>query len=76
MQTNEVKTIKVGQTLTARSGGDYECVFSVTITGRKGNFVRFTGEGRTGRVMVKSDSYGEFIFAMGRHSMCPIFRAV
>jgi hypothetical protein len=75
MQTNEAKTIKAGQTLTARSGGDYDCVFSVTINERKGRFVRFSGEGREGRCMVKADSDGEFIFALGKYSMAPIFRA-
>jgi hypothetical protein len=69
-------TIKGGQTLTARSICDYDCVFSVEILERKGSFVVVKVQGNTKRVKVYSDDSGEFIFAMGRYSMCPVFRAV
>lgn len=75
MQTNEVKTIKAGQTLTARSVCDYDCVFSVQILARKGSFVTVKAQGNTNRMKVHTDGDGEFIFALGRYSMAPIFRA-
>jgi hypothetical protein len=70
------KTIKAGQTLTARSIADYDCVFSVEILERKGSFVTVKVQGNTKRMKVHSDSYGELIYAMGKYSMCPIFRAI
>ena len=76
MMNNEIKTIKAGQTLTARSIADYECVFSAEILERKGSFVTVKVQGNIKRMKVHSDSYGELIYAMGKYSMCPIFRAI
>lgn len=68
-------TIAAGQTLTARSVGDWDCIFSVEILERKGQFVRVKAEGTEKRVKVFTDERGEFIYALGRYSMAPIFRA-
>lgn len=67
--------IEAGQTLTARSICDYDCVFSVEVMERKGSFVTVKVQGNTKRMKVHSDSCGELIYAMGKYSMCPIFRA-
>jgi hypothetical protein len=77
MKTNEeTATIKAGQTLTARSVCDHECVFTAEILERNGAFVTVKAQGNTRRMKVMNDGASEFIYALGKYSMCPIFRAV
>lgn len=71
-----MKTIKSGDKLTARSIGDWNCVYVAEILGRKGKFVTVKADGREKRVMVRTDHEGnEFIFALGQYSMAPVFKA-
>ena len=67
--------IKSGQTLTARSIGDYNCIFSVQIIERKGSFVTVKAQNNVKRMKVLADDRGEYIYALGKYSMAPIFRA-
>jgi hypothetical protein len=69
-------TIKSGQTLKARSICDHECVFTAQVIERKGSFATVKVQGNTKRVKVMNDGDSEFIYAMGKYSMCPIFRAI
>ena len=62
-------------TLKARSGCDYNCVFTAEILERKGQFVTVKAEGSTKRLKVMADERGEYIWALGRYSMAPVFRA-
>lgn len=71
-----MNTIQAGDVLKARSICDYDTVFEAEVLERKGRFVTVKAEGQTRRVMVMSDGEGEFIYAMGRYSMAPIFRAL
>ena len=75
-ENNMTATIKAGQTLTARSVCDHECVFSAEVLERKGAFVTVKIHGNTRRVKVMNIGDGEFIYALGKYSMCPVFRAV
>lgn len=76
-QTEAPKTIKAGETLTARSACDYDCIFEVEILERRGQFVKFERHGQQCRVKVfKDDNGNEFIYAFGRYSMAPIFKAI
>jgi len=68
-------TIQAGQKLTARSVCDYECIFTVDVLERKGAFAKVAAQGITRRVKVFADDSGEYIFALGRYSMAPVFRA-
>lgn len=70
------KTIKAGQTLTARSACDYECVYRVPVVARNKSFVTVLVHGNEKRVKVHCDEGVEFIYAFGRYSMAPIFRAI
>ena len=71
-----MKTINPGDKLTARSIGDYDCVFVAEILDRKGKFVTVKAIGNEKRVMVRADSDGdEYIFALGQYSMAPVFKA-
>jgi len=72
---NPNNKIKSGTTLTARSVCDSNCIFHVSVIERKGSFVTIEAMGNTKRVKVMSDESGEFIYALGKYSMCPIFRA-
>lgn len=73
---NEPNTIKAGQTIKARSACDHDCVFTAEILERKGNFVVAKAQGVIRRVKVYQDSEGgEYVYALGRYSMAPIFRA-
>ena len=71
-----MKTIKAGQTLTARSACDHQCVFTAEVLERKGAFVTVKTYENTRRVKVMNLGDGEFIYAMGKFSMCPVFWAV
>ncbi len=72
----EFKTIKEGQTLTARSVCDNACIFTAFVLERHGVYVTVKVQGRVKRLKVYSGPDGEFIYAMGKYSMCPIFRAI
>ena len=72
---NELKQIEAGQTLTARSVCDSDCVFTAEVLERKGAFVTVKAQGNTRRMKVMNLGDGEFIYALGKYSMCPIFRA-
>ena len=74
--SDQIKTISAGQTLKARSVCDYETIFTAEIIERKGSFVTVKAMNSTKRVKVNKDSEGnEFIYALGKYSMAPIFRA-
>lgn len=74
--TTTPTTIKAGQTLTARSVCDWDCVFRATVISRKGNFATVRVMGSEKRVRINKDSDGnEYVYAMGKHSMAPVFRA-
>lgn len=69
---------KVGQTVTARSACDSECVFVWTVTARSARFVTFTDDtGRDARVGVKVDAHtgAEWAMPQGSFSMAPVVRA-
>ena len=68
-------TIQTGQTLKARSACDHDCIFSVEVIERKGSFVTVKAQGNVSRKKVMSDDRGEYVYAMGKYSMAPIFRA-
>jgi len=72
--TNETKTIETGMTLKARSICDHECIFTAEVLERKGQFATVKAEGVTRRVKIYNRGEGEFIYALGKFSMCPIFR--
>lgn len=71
------KTIVAGTTLKARSIGDQDCIFEAEVLTRKGSFVTVKAQNQERRVKIQTDSEGnEFIYALGRYSMAPIFRAI
>lgn len=75
MSNQEITIIEAGQTLTARSACDYDCIFKVEIVSRKGMWavVRYHGEEK--RVKIHNFDGMEGVYALGRYSMAPFFRA-
>lgn len=73
--TTTARLISAGTTLSARSACDHDCLFKAAIHSRKGQFCEVSCQGATRRVKIHEDENGEFIYALGRYSMAPIFRA-
>jgi hypothetical protein len=71
-----LKTIKPGTTLTARSIGDHNCIFSVKVLSRtdKTATVEYHGEKKRCKIHVWDNC--ETIYALGQYSMAPSFKAV
>jgi hypothetical protein len=74
--SDKMNIIQAGQTLKARSVCDSECVFTAEVIARNGAFATVKVQGNTKRVKVINHGDGEFLYAMGKYSMCPIFRAI
>ena len=69
------KNIEAGQTLTARSVCDHDCIFTAQVIARKGNFATVKCLGQSKRMKIHNTGDGEFVFATGRYSMAPVFKA-
>jgi hypothetical protein len=67
--------IQSGQVLQARSACDYDCVFFAKVISRKGAFAIVKALDGIKRVQIRSDDRGEYVYALGKYSMAPIFRA-
>jgi hypothetical protein len=70
-----VHTINTGATITARSIGDWDCIFTAKVLERKGQFATIKIQGEVVRKKVQKDSEGnEYIMALGTYSMAPAFK--
>lgn len=67
--------IAAGQTLTARSVGDYDCIFSVEVVSRTEKSAIIVQDGKTKRTKIHTDSYGDEYVRPERYSFAPMFRA-
>lgn len=70
------KTIKAGQTLTARSICDYNCIYKLEVLSRKGAFAVIKWMNNEMRKKVLVDSDGREFIMPERYSMAPVFRAI
>ncbi len=68
-------TIKSNTTLTSRSICDHNCIFSLEVISRKGNFATIKYMNQTRRTKVYSDRDGNEYLQPDKHSMSPIFSA-
>ena len=68
-------TIKPNTTLTARSICDYNCIFTLNVISRKGNFATINYMNQTKRTKVYVDFDGTEYLQPEKYSMSPIFRA-
>jgi len=69
-------TIKSNSTLTAKSICDSNCIFSLTVISRKGNFATINYMNETRRVKVRIDMDGNEYLRPDNYSMAPMFRAI
>jgi hypothetical protein len=69
-------TFAVGQVLSVRSLGDYDCVFAFTVVKRSTNFVTLDWRGQIKRVAIRkwSDDV-EYCYPLGTYSLAPLLRA-
>lgn len=68
-------TIQPNSTITARSICDADCIFTAQVLERKGNFVTVKVMNEVVRKKISHDMDGnEVVYALGKHSMCPVFR--
>ena len=65
---------EIGKEYKSRSIGDYDCIFTILITGRTAKTVSYNYLGRSRRSMIHVDQDGEWI-QPDRYSMAPTFRA-
>jgi hypothetical protein len=70
-----LKTIKAGQTLSARSIGDYNCIFTCEVISRSKSFVTVKVQGNVKKCKVSVYDNTEMIYALGNYSMAPAFKA-
>jgi hypothetical protein len=68
-------TFKIGQTYTARSACDYNCIFSFKVLKRSAKFLTIEHNGDTKRVGIKQSDHGEWALPLGRYSMAPVINA-
>lgn len=68
-----MKTIQAGMTLKARSICDHDCIFSVKVVARKGNWAVIETKDATRRCRIKTDSNGNEYIMPERYSMAPAF---
>ena len=67
--------IQAGQTLSARSVCDYDCIFNCEVLARKGSFATVKFMGNEKRCKVRIDSDGREFLMPVNYSMAPVFRA-
>ena len=68
-------TFKTGQTYTARSACDHNCIFIFKVIKRTAKFLTIDHDGDTKRIGVKVDNEGEWALPLGSYSMAPVIRA-
>lgn len=67
---------KPGKSYTSRSVCDSDCMFSITVIKRTARTIAISSRNEdVKRCKIHNDADGEFVFAFGRYSMAPIFRA-
>jgi hypothetical protein len=75
ISTDMTHTIKTGATITARSIGDWDCIFTAKVLERKGQFATIKIQGAVVRKKVQKDREGnEYVMALGNYSMAPAFK--
>lgn len=71
-----MKVIKPNQQLTDRSMCDHNCIFSVFVISRKGNFATIELEGSVKRTKIYTDIEGNEYLRPEKYSNAPIYRAI
>lgn len=65
----------VGESLSTRSLGDWDCIFRFTVVSRTAKFVTLRYYDKDLRVGIKESEGVEYCYPFGRHSMAPTLNA-
>jgi hypothetical protein len=71
-----MNTIKSNQTITSRSICDNNCIFTLSVIERKGNFATVKIMGNVKKTKVYVDMDGNEYLHPEKYSMSPIYRAI
>tara|TARA_R110000868_G_scaffold203612_3_gene451521 strand:- start:761 stop:976 length:216 start_codon:yes stop_codon:yes gene_type:complete len=71
-----MNTIKSNTELSARSICDHNCIFTLTVIERKGNFAKINYDGTIRRTKVHSWPNGNEYLRPDNYSMAPTFNAI
>jgi hypothetical protein len=74
MENDGMNEITPGQTLSARSVCNHDCIFSVKVLARSARMATIEEFGKVKRTKVHRDEQGEYL-RPDSYSMAPIFRA-
>ena len=66
---------KQGQELSSRSLCDYNCIYTSTVLKRTDKTITIDIRGDSKRCKVHEYEGVEFIYPLGKYSMCPVFKA-
>ena len=66
---------KQGQQLSSRSICDYNCIYTSTVLKRTDKTITIDIRGDSKRCKVHEYEGVEFIYPLGKYSMCPVFKA-
>ena len=66
---------KQGQQLSSRSICDYNCIYTSTVLKRTDKTITIDIRGDSKRCKVYEYEGVEFIYPLGKYSMCPVFKA-
>ena len=69
-----MNTFEIGKEYFSRSICNYDCIFTIKITGRTAKTVSYEYMGDSRRSKIRVDDSGEYI-QPDRYSMAPVFRA-
>lgn len=77
METTTATTFRTGQTVSCRSAGDYDCIWTFRVTHRTAKFVTLTDttDGKSYRVGIKTWDGVEYALPFGSYSLSPTVRA-
>lgn len=70
------KTIKSNHKLTAHSVCDHDCIFTLNVITRKGNWATVEMYGKVKRTKIFSDLEGNEYLRPESYSMAPYFKAI
>jgi len=70
-----MKTIKAGQTLTARSICNYDCIYTMEILSRTSKMATYRRDGQVRKAKIQTRDGDEYI-RPDRWSMAPTFSAI
>jgi hypothetical protein len=70
-----MKTFKTNKNYQTRSICDSDCIFNFNVIGRTENFITINSNFGIKKCKINICENAEYIYPLGKYSMCPILRA-